>query len=333
MKVNLIIDGNYVLHRNINTLVKNRTLYGDLEDSLHIIVTRLMRKYPFSNVYFVSDSREKSWRKAIYNDYKGTRKRDEEVDWEFVYNTYIKFKEDLPVRHKRITVYESDTIEGDDWITQLVKRSNQKSISTIIAASDGDLHQLLGYRVHPRWINIQWRDINQLEKIFLPSGYKLFVDALKNEQGDIFSANNHDDFLTLISEWQRLLPVEEVESEPKLFVKLVHGDKGDNIVSAYRKMSNPTKTNPTGALRGIGETGAKNIYLAFKEYHPETIDFHGDDWINKVVPFIAENKKVDPANVRHEIMDQLRLNRQLVLLHERYFPSHVRTILENKTNF
>ena len=43
----------------------------------------------------VSDSKS-SWRKRIYADYKAGRKekRDaqEDIDWDFVFNTYNKFK-------------------------------------------------------------------------------------------------------------------------------------------------------------------------------------------------------------------------------------------------
>lgn len=44
---------------------------------------------PFTNIYLVSDSKEKSWRKKIVDDYKGTNKKDTDIDWNFVYTAYM----------------------------------------------------------------------------------------------------------------------------------------------------------------------------------------------------------------------------------------------------
>ena len=71
MKINLILDGNYLLQRNVFSLHKNNLLYGALESSLEISVNNYRQWFGFENVYFVSDSKEKSWRKQLYNEYKG----------------------------------------------------------------------------------------------------------------------------------------------------------------------------------------------------------------------------------------------------------------------
>ena len=92
MLLNLIIDGNYILSRLVFTLHKNNLLYGALHQSLENTITNYKKLYPFTKVYLVSDSKEKSWRKSLFTDYKATRKKDTDIDWPFVYKVYDEFK-------------------------------------------------------------------------------------------------------------------------------------------------------------------------------------------------------------------------------------------------
>ena len=78
---NLIIDGNYILNRNTFALNKNNLLYGSLLQSLEMSVSNYRKWFPFKKVFVVSDSREKSWRKKLNNDYKAQRKRDSNISF------------------------------------------------------------------------------------------------------------------------------------------------------------------------------------------------------------------------------------------------------------
>jgi 5'-3' exonuclease len=318
MKTNLIIDGNYVLYRNVHSLMSTRTLYGDLENALNVSLTKMIGKYPYNKICLVSDSQSSSWRKQFHNEYKATRVRDNAIDWEFVFEVYAYVKESVKTL-PRLTVYEDEGVEGDDWITHLVKKHNSEGVSNIIVASDGDLHQLLDYRMTPEWINIQWRDTFRGEKIFLPSGYRLLLDHLKNTDDDIFSLNNNGTFLSMVNNWISTIDHEEVDIEKKLFVKLVHGDSGDNIKSVF------SKETKSGKMQGIGEAGAKKIYQQYKEVYPGEIDFFDSDWMMRVVPFILENKKIahTPADER-QIIANLKFNRRLIHLDERYLPLDIK---------
>ena len=93
MICDLILDGNYLLHKNTFTLHKNNILFGSLVKSLEISVLNYRKWYPFANIYLVSDSREKSWRKNLSSDYKANRRKDSEIDWDFVFTAYAEFKE------------------------------------------------------------------------------------------------------------------------------------------------------------------------------------------------------------------------------------------------
>ena len=72
----------------------------------------------------------------------------------------------------RITYLEIDGVEGDDIIRHLIKRSNEKGMSTLTVASDADLQQLLDYSIDPNnsYINMQWFNKWTDGKVYLPYG-------------------------------------------------------------------------------------------------------------------------------------------------------------------
>lgn len=320
--VNCIVDTNYILYKNVYTLVKYKTLYGDLERSLEVSFENFLNRYPFRKIYMVCDSKE-SWRKEIYSEYKSHRKEireKEEIDWEFVFNTFDNFKEKLI--NPRIKYLEQDGLEGDDIITKLVRNSNNSGLSTVIIASDGDLNQLLEYSLVPNksYINIQWRENYTNGKIYVPEGYKLFINALRNDKGDIFNQNENSDFLSFYDELSEKEVVEEVDIQKMLFLKIISGDTGDNINSVLQI---PMKTDAT-KLRGIGEAGAKKIWEEFKSNYPNDIDFIKDDWIKNVVEYVASNKKVEVNEYKNVIIENIKLNRRLIHLHENHLPFDIK---------
>ena len=143
MLLDIIIDGNYILSKLAFTLHKNNLLFGALYQALDNTIKNYRKWYPFSNIYLVSDSKEKSWRKQIISEYKSTRKKDSDIDWGFVYDTYSEFKEEMK---KTIKVLEAPHIEGDDWISFLVEKSNREERSTIIVSNDYDIKHKLNKR-------------------------------------------------------------------------------------------------------------------------------------------------------------------------------------------
>ncbi len=322
--VDLIIDTNYILYRSVYSLVNTNTLYGDLERSLEVTFNNYLSKYPFHKIYMVSDSKS-SWRKRIYANYKADRKekreKQEDVDWEFVFNTYNKFKTNL--NNKRIQPIEADNIEGDDWIRFLVNRSNANGYSTVYVASDKDLNQLLEFRLSHSWINIQWYDNYKNGKIYLPKGYKIFTKELSEyNTDDIFSLNENADFLSLLKDLQEKNAVEEIDKEQSLFVKIISGDSGDNIESVLKT---PTKTNPEKFM-GIGDAGALKIWEKYKFDFPNEIIFENDEWLENVLYYVLDYKKVIPEKSKYEnlVKDNLLLNRSLIHLHDNYLPNDIK---------
>lgn len=327
--VNLIIDSNYILYRSVFWLHKTNTLYGDLEKSLEIAFNNYINLYPFKKIYVVSDTKN-SWRKRFYKEYKGTREKLLDIDWEFVYNTFSKFKEGLVNSKKRVIQLEGENIEGDDWIYYLVKQSNKSHISTITIASDKDINQLLEFRLNEGWINIQWADSFKNGKVYLPQSYALFLEMIKSSGGnDLFSTNENHDFLNLFNDFLEKYTSEEIDKEKSLFIKLISGDTGDNIQSVLKV---PTKTNPD-KFQGIGEAGGIKIWNSFKNDYLEDIDFENDEWIENVIPYIIKYKKIDVDNtelnkIELKVSTNLKFNRKLVHLHENHLPIDIKNTIE-----
>ena len=85
---------------------------------------------------------------SLNKNYKSTRKKDSDIDWNFVYETYSQFKKDV-----KIKVFESQSTEGDDWISFLISESNSKFQSNMVISNDYDIKQLLKYDINNLYIN------------------------------------------------------------------------------------------------------------------------------------------------------------------------------------
>lgn len=312
MLCDLIIDGNYILSRLVFTLHKNNILYGALEQSLDNAISNYRKWYPFANVYLVSDSKEKSWRKQLTKTYKATRKKDSDIDWSFVYNTYGDFKDSL----NTIKVLEAPHVEGDDWISYVCEKSNSEGRSTIIVSNDYDIKQLVKYSLDPLWINLMSNEMYNREKLFLPKNYQVFLNKVKSlPNNDIFDLNDNSDFIHLLDKFINKYEVNEVDYVKSLVVKLISGDKSDNISSVW------SQTSKNGRKRGIGEKGAQSIYQEYLEEFGE-IDLKDPDLYENIADLICEKKKVSKTQIE-KIVENIQYNSKLIDLRTNNIPSDI----------
>ena len=264
MVCDLIIDGNYILSKNTFTLHKNNLLFGALHKSLENTVNNYRKWYPFANVYLVSDSKEKSWRKQLTTGYKATRKKDSDIDWQFVYNAYGEFKESM---RGLVKILEAPHVEGDDWISFLVTKANKEGRSTIIVSNDYDIKQIVGYGLDPLYINIMTNEMYNKEKLFMPRNYQVFLNKVsKLPNDDIFNLNDNNDFLLLMNRFLNKYEINEIDPIESLIIKIISGDVSDNINSVWSHIK-------SGKKRGIGTKGAKGEVIT-REKAAERLDKH-----------------------------------------------------------
>jgi 5'-3' exonuclease len=311
MLCDLIIDGNYILSRLAFTLHKNNILYGALFNALENAISNYRKWYPFANVYLVSDSKEKSWRKQLIGNYKSTRKKDSEIDWNFVYNTYGEFKDNLV----GMKVLEAPHVEGDDWISFLCEKANSSGRSTIIVSNDYDIKQLVKFDIDPLWINIMSNEMYNREKLFLPKNYQIFLNKIsKLQNDDIFNLNDNSEFISLMDKFIKKYEINEVDSTECLIIKLISGDKSDNISSAWSQVKN-------GKKRGIGKSGAESILKIYIEEFGE-VDINDPDIAENFSDIICEKKKISKSEII-KISENFNMNKKLIQLDILNFPDEI----------
>lgn len=312
MLVDLILDGNYILSKLVFTLHKNNLLFGALHKSLENTVSNYRKWYPFANIYLVSDSKEKSWRKQYTNAYKATRKKDSDIDWNFVYETYGEFKKSIGAGFK---VLEAPNVEGDDWISFLAERANKEARSTIIVSNDYDIKQIVNYGLEPLYINIMSNEMFNKEKLFLPKNYQIFLNKVsKLPNDDIFELNDNTEFLALMDRFMTKYELNEINPVESLMVKIISGDQSDNISSVW----NVTKN---GKTRGIGAKGAQGIYNSYIEEFGE-INLGDPDLHENIADLICEKKKLSRSNME-EIVENIKGNFKLIDLRLHNLPDEI----------
>ena len=319
MICDLIIDGNYILSKNTFTLHKNNLLFGALHKSLETTVNNYRKWFPFANVYLVSDSKEKSWRKKLIGNYKATRKKDSDIDWTFVYGAYGEFKEQMK---SLIKILEAPHIEGDDWISFLVNKANRQGRSTIIVSNDYDIKQIVGYGLDPLYINVMTNEMYNREKLFLPKNYQIFLNKVsKLPNDDIFNLNDNNEFITLLNKFLNKYEINEIDPVESLLIKIISGDQSDNIDSVWSQIK-------SGRKRGIGAKGAKNIYDEYLQEFGE-INLYDPDLYENIADLICEKKKISKTQIE-SIVERIKSNMKLIDLRLHNLPSEILTKMEDK---
>lgn len=319
MICDLIIDGNYILSRLVFTLHKNNLLYGALHKSLENAINNYRKWYPFSNVYLVSDSKEKSWRKQLTKAYKSNRKKDSDIDWTFVYSAYDEFKQSMS---KLVNILEAPHVEGDDWISFLSDKANKEGRSTIIVSNDYDIKQIVGYSMNPLWINVMTNEMYNKEKIFMPKNYQIFISEVKSlPNDDIFNLNDNSDYLNLLNRFLTKYEIVEIDPMESLVVKIISGDQSDNIGSVWSQVKN-------GKKRGIGAKGAKSIYDNYIQEFGE-INLQDPDLYENIADLICEKKKLSKTQIE-TIIENIHGNVKLIDLRLENLPIEIVEKMENK---
>lgn len=310
MKLNLVIDGNYMLMRVVMVLHKNKILTSELYNVIERDYLTLTKLYPFDKIYFISDS-FKNWRKDYYEGYKGNRKKDEKIDWEFVYKEFENLKEFLKTKLNCVQ-FQVEGLEGDDVIAYVVKTLNKKGQSNFIMSNDSDLLQLISYDLDNKYINMMYNFKMTDDRVFVPEHYEMFIKHIKDTYvDDIFEDNNEVEFLEFLDFFVRTRKSSFINSELELFMKIM-GHNKDNIKSVFIKGD-----------RGIGKNGILKVYEAYKQTYPEPIDFNSVDFRERLLEHIRLYKRLKDKNMDDIMNERLTRNMTLVKLDKESMPEYL----------
>ena len=265
----------YALIDTANTFFRARHIasrgmdeWSKLGMALHLTLAStnmVVRNHKIDHVIFCLEG--KSWRKAIYPQYKAHRKLDEsamteaEVDenkmfWE-TYDVFTQF-----LREKtNCSVLRHPEAEADDVIARFIDL--HPNDSHVIVSSDSDYLQLISDTVHQ--YNGVTNELITLDGYFKDNGKQVL---------------NKDKTPKLL----------EGTPEYLLFKKIIRGDGGDNVFSAYP---------------GVREKGTKNSVGILEAY--EDRNAQGYKWNNFML-----QRWTDHNEVEHRVKDRYELNKTLI---------------------
>jgi len=224
-KTFILIDLNNLIHR-----AKHATQHGDVSIkigmSMHILfnsISKMWKKFKGTHVVFCLDG--KSWRREVYESYKLSRRlqqatksikeREEDELFYEAYNDLIAFL----TEKTNCSVLKSPGLEADDLIACWVKKHPDDM--NIIISTDSDFCQLLADNVEI------YNGVTNM-RITVSGVYddkdKLFEFTLKND-GKIKVGKANPNFVPAADwiEWAK-------------FSKIIRGDAGDGIFTAYPKV-------------------------------------------------------------------------------------------------
>lgn len=262
-----LIDTANTFFRARHVASRNSDTWEKIGMALHLTlasVNQAVRRYGIDHVVFCLEGR--SWRKDVYEPYKKNRivdamsvteaeKEESEMFWQTyeAFTTYIKEK-------TNVSVLRHEQAEADDMIARFIHL--HPNDTHYIISTDSDYVQLISDTVHQ--YNGVTNELITLNGYFKESG-KPVLDKEKNP---------------------KLLE----DPEYLLFKKLIRGDAGDNVFSAYP---------------GVRETGTKNkvgIREAFEDRNKQ-----GFNWNNFML-----QKWVDHNDVEICVRDAYNRNKMLI---------------------
>lgn len=328
--INVLIDGNYIFHKTFGVFggwgSKNpaEILGSESDQSMFIqkISTDLcasLRSIPTGGrLIFTADSR--SWRKEIEIEgggYKANRVKDEEVDWSIFFNLLDSFGHHL---EKMGFIYSrSDGAEGDDLLYFWSDYFTTKGENCIVVSADKDLHQLARWN-KSNW-TLVWSNNSKNNVLTTPVAWKEKWLELE-EEPTIFSMGSmidpdRDKLKNLIKK----VDLNEIDPKYYIFNKMLVGDKGDNVPSAW-------EMEKSGKIHRITPKKADQIMDAFlgskwvnDEFGSLIDDAEFLDFISKLILRIMQD--VDSMENRDKAKSNLLLNYKLMWLDKKVIPMGV----------
>jgi len=240
-----LIDANNMIHRARHVQQTN-----DIDDvvpmCLHTTFMSLNRVFhKFNTDHVVACFDTSSWRKIFYEQYKAHRKEnltaiDEKVN-ESIYRVVDELSEFLDKR-TNVTMLRNDLIEADDFIARWI--ALHPNDEHIIISADADFKQLISENVNI--YNGVNGELITVDGVFFQDGQQDKKYPRRKYYGETWKQKLIKTKTEITDD-----PV-VIEPEWELFLKIMKGDKSDNIPAAHIPRYRTTKIreafdNPGGA--------------------------------------------------------------------------------------
>ena len=331
-----VIDGNYFLFRTLYVLPrksKKTEMLATDEDAI-VFMRKLATDFAhqirlfeglIDKVVWTIDSR--SWRKDFYPDaeYKGNRKQDSSINWKNFSKVTDEFTQ-LLIK-QGVIFSKIDGAEGDDlmyaWNTESL--ANDKSV--IMFTGDRDLVQLVNRSKTNSTHTILFSPAHK--KMYTYQGFSEWLTTEEDVSSkDIFdvlkvSSSPEAQSKKLLSSIiaKKKVSVIEVDPEEFRFRKVLTGDSGDNVPSAYWHTST---TNGKTRRYGVSEGKATAIIDEFKLKHGTLshMYLYEDGYITDLANILIRHMKAKHMS-REQIITNLKSNVNLMVLSSHTIPEGI----------
>jgi 5'-3' exonuclease len=331
--INILCDGNYVFHKTFGVFAgygnvdPGKVLKSKSDQAMFIRkvatdLTASLKLLPAGGrLIFTADSR--SWRKDVEIEdggYKSGRVKDENVDWSIFFDLMHSFGTHL---EKMGFVFSKvNGAEGDDLLLFWSQEFNKQGESAIIISGDNDLHQLVKMNGPDSWTCV-WNSNSKKNVLYVPQGWKdNWLNEANRSEVSIFNMGS-----TISPEKERLkdfikkVNIEEINSFPFVFNKILIGDKGDSVPSVWEYETG-------GKITRFTQSKADKLYELFQQSefkHLEMKELSEDqDFLNWVSPLILKlSKGVDSSENRIKAKNNWLRNLKLMWLDTSVIPESV----------
>jgi hypothetical protein len=331
--INILCDGNYIFHKTFGVfagygnqdpgkVLKNKSDQAIFIRKIATDLTSSLRMLPTGGrLVFTCDSR--SWRKDVEIEdggYKSGRVKDETVDWSIFFDLMQSFGKHLEKMGFIFSKVEG--AEGDDLLLFWSRKFNDLGESTVIISGDKDLHQLVKMNGPDSWTCV-WNNNSKKNFLYVPMGWKdNWLNESNHSEVSIFNMSS-----TISPEKERLkdfikkVDLEEINSFPFIFNKILIGDKGDSVPSVWEYDS-------AGKTYRFTQAKADKIIELFEQSDFKSLGIKAlsedQDFLNWISPLVLKlSKGVDSTENRNKVKSNWIRNLKLMWLDPNVIPEKV----------
>lgn len=316
-KLTLIIDGNWLLMSRLsvigNKFIDDFEMCQNLKTLMIKSINVVLRKFPvIDNIIFVADGG--SWRNHVElpnwlnehkNDlgqsveYKGTRQRSDDINWDMIFNAYEDFMSTLQVTG--INVYREQMIEGDDWCWYWSTYLNSQNTNCIIWTKDNDLKQLVNMnsdKCFTTWWNMD-------------AG--LFISEYEEQELDFLFNNSFNDNDQIWNELSKSAKqVTKINPYHIVIDKILKGDGSDNIFPIILRKS---------------KSGSDKKFRISSKDVDYSLDINDNNAIKSYIHNLVNSKgyvdRIYGDKSEKDIIDHFMFNKRLIALQKESYPENV----------
>ena len=257
---------------------------------------------------------------ALQISYKGTRKKDNTINWKSIYELHDKFATSL--KDLGVTVSRVDGAEADDLIFSWSSYLNMNNRNALIFSGDNDLIQLV--------CNNEANGTNTLyynkfaKTMYTFENFDNWLSSNDVQSVDIFNQplDLTSNTKVALQNVLRGIKIKEMNTTEFVFKKILIGDAGDNVSPLYQFK----KTSKDGKTRVFNITDNKATKI-LNQYEKDngTISeatFFTNNSISEICSIAKTQLKINDRTL-DQLIDKYETNRNLMYLHNRALPPSI----------